>query len=217
MICPGADSPGERGEMNELEKINDVLEKAIKEIRQVMNELGTKGIELSGLNPGDRFDTEIGKFIVLGHENGVTKVVQDDFFEKDVEFDDDSCDYTKSKLKKMFDEKIAPAYEKVFGGALVEHEVELKSVDMQDYGKFKCKVRPMTFDEAREFNPLIVKQNIGVWWWLCTPWSTKERGLLHSVAVVSPSGGIRGNGCYFDRGVRPFCILKSNIFVSKED
>lgn len=217
MICPGADSPGERGEMNKLERINDVLEKAIKEIRQVMNELEAKEIELSGLNPGDRFDTEIGKFIVLGHENGVTKVVQDDFFEKNVKFDDNSCDYTKSKLKKMFDEKIAPAYEKVFGYALVEHEVELKSVDMQDYGKFKCKVRPMTFDEAREFNPLIVKQNIGAWWWLCTPWSTKERGWQYQVTVVSPSGCISRRYDYRNGlGVRPFCILKSNIFVSKK-
>ena len=214
MIYPGADSRGEREEMNKLERINEKL----KEIAEIIAEKEKPtGVELGSLSPGDRFDTEIGKFIVLGHENGVTKVIQDDFFETDVEFDDNSCDYTKSKLKKMFDEKIAPAYEKVFGDALVEHEVELKSVDMQDYGKFKCKVRPMTFDEAREFNPLIVKQNIGDWWWLCTPWSTKERGWPYSVAVVSPSGFITDCICSLGNGVRPFCILKSNIFVSKED
>jgi hypothetical protein len=117
----------------------------------------------------------------------------------------------------MFDEKIEPEYQKVFGDDLVEHEVEPKSVDMQDYGKFKCKVRPMTFDEAREFNPLIVKENIGDWWWLCTPWSNEKRGWKYSVTVVSPSGRIDRNIYNLGRGVRPFCILKSNIFVSKED
>lgn len=200
--------------MNKLERINEKL----KEIAEIIAEKEKPvGIELGSLNPGDRFNTEIGKFIVLGHENGVTKVIMDDFFEEDVEFDDGSCDYKKSKLKKMFDEKIAPAFEKVFGDFLVEHEVELKSVDMQDYGKFKCKVRPMTFDEAREFNPYIVKENIGDWWWTCTPWSTEKRGWKYPVAVVSPSGSVTDISYFNGSGVRPFCILKSNIFVSKED
>lgn len=199
--------------MNKLERINQKL----KEIAEIINESETNKVLLGSLNLGDRFDTEIGKFIVLGHENGVTKVIQDDFFEENVIFDNNSCDYTKSELKKMFDEKITPKYEKVFGEALVEHEVDLKSVDMQDYGKFKCKVRPMTFDEAREFNTLIVNENLPDWCWTCTPWSTKKRGYKYSVAVVYPSGDIRVNDCYICCGVRPFGILRSSIFVSKED
>lgn len=199
--------------MNKLERINQKL----KEIAEIINESETNKVLLGSLNPGDRFNTEIGKFIVLGHENGVTKVIQDDFFEENVIFDNNSCDYTKSELKKMFDEKITPKYEKVFGEALVEHEVDLKSVDMQDYGKFKCKVRPMTFDEVREFNSLIVKEDSLNWCWTCTPWSTKKRGYKYSVAVVSPSGNVGCNCCYIDFGVRPFGILRSSIFVSKED
>ena len=203
--------------MNKLERMKDVFNKACEEMKSIMNEPEEKKVLLSDLKPGERFDTELGKFIVLGHDNGVTKVLQDDFFAEDVKFDDKTCDYTKSALKKMFDEKIEPEYQKVFGDNLVEHEVELKSVDMQDYGKFKCKVRPMTFDEAREFNPLIVKGKIGDLWWLCTPWSIEKRGWKYSVAVVPPSGSIRNGFCSDDYGVRPFCILKSNIFVSKED
>ena len=108
--------------MNKLERIKEKL----SEIADIIAEQEKPtGVELGSLNPGDRFNTEIGKFIVLGHENGVTKVIQDDFFEEDVKFDDRSCDYTKSKLKKMFDDTITPAYEKVFGDALVEHEVDL--------------------------------------------------------------------------------------------
>ena len=203
--------------MNKLERIKEVFNKAYDEMQSIMAEPEEKKIQLSELKPGYRFNTELGKFIVLGHENGVTKVLQDDFFEEYVKFDDKSCDYTKSSLKKMFDEKIEPAYQKIFGESLVEHEVELKSVDVQDYGKFKCKVRPITFDEAREYNSLIVKENIGEWWWTCTPWSTEKRGWKHSVTVVSRSGVISDDSCYYSDGVRPFCILKSNIFVSKED
>ena len=199
--------------MNKLEKIN----KKLKELAELINAPEDKKVQLAELEPGERFDTELGKFIVLGHDNGVTKVIQDDFFKKGVEFDDESCDYTKSDLKKMFDGEITEAYEKVFGDALVEHEVDLKSVDMQDYGKFKCKARPMTFDEAREFNSLIVKKELPDWWWLCTPWSTEERGWKYQVAVVAPSGRIDWGICGGGFGVRPFCILKSNIFVSKED
>ena len=203
--------------MNKLEKVTEVFKRVCEEVKTIMNDSEEKKVQLSELEPGDRFNTELGKFIVLGHENGVTKVLQDDFFAEDVGFDDKSCDYTKSALKKMFDEKIEPEYRKVFGDGLMEHEVELKSVDVQDYGKFKCKARPITFDEAREYNSLIVKENIGEYWWTCTPWSTEKRGWKYSVSVVSPSGSILDVNYYFSSGVRPFCILKSNIFVSKED
>ena len=73
MIYPGADSRGEREEMNKLERINEKL----KEIAEIIAEKEkATGVELGSLSPGDRFDTEIGKFIVLGHENGVTKVIR---------------------------------------------------------------------------------------------------------------------------------------------
>lgn len=176
-------------------------------------------VQLSELKPGDRFETEIGKMIVLGHDeaSGTTKVIQDNFFEEDVEFDEDTCDYTKSALKKKFDGEITEAYTKAFGDALVEHEVHLMSVDMQDYGTFSCKARPITFDEAREFNQFIADKDLPDWWWTCTPWSIEERGYKYSVTVVCPSGRIFCSSCRNGSVVRPFCILKSNIFVSKGD
>ena len=173
-------------------------------------------VELSALVPGEKFTTGIDNFIVLGHDETGTKVIQDDFFAEEVKFDSNSPDYTKSDLKKLFDTTILGAYENEFGADnLVEHEVQLKSVDIQNYGTFTCKVRPITFDEAREFNALIVKPELPGWWWTCTPWSIKERGWDYSVAVVSPRGSIRWDYCDGHSGVRPVCILKSNIFVSR--
>lgn len=174
-------------------------------------------VQLSELKPGELFDIpEIGEIKVLEHfANGTTAVIQNNFWEENVQFDCDSCDYKTSALREKFENGIEPDYEEIFGNALVEHEVVLKSVDMQDYGNFSCKVRPITFDEVRKYNDLLVNKDLPGLWWTCTPWSTKLRGWEYSVAVVSPSGSFSSNGYGSGNGVRPFCILKSNIFVSK--
>lgn len=174
------------------------------------------GTELSNLEPGERFETELGKFIVLDQdrEHGWTKVIQDNFYTEDVKFGNTN-DYKKSELKELIDGEITEAYSKVFGDALVEKTTQIKSVDNQDYGEITCKVRPMTFDEAREYNRLVVNKSLPDWWWTCSPWSSEDRGWKYSVAVVSSGGVIGRSGCNDFYGVRPFCILKSNLFVSK--
>lgn len=197
--------------------------KKLEEVLAELKEKETDGMQpvkkqalLSTLAAGQRFKTSIGNFIVLEQGTNYAKVIQEGFFAEDVKFDSDGLDYTKSALKKLFDTTILGAYENEFGADnLIEQKVDLKSVDMQDYGTFNCKVRPITFDEAREFNQYLVKEDLPDWWWTCTPWSTKERGWGSSVAVVSPLGFILRLDCDGGSGVRPFCILKSNIFVSK--
>ena len=195
----------------EFKKIKDALESisASKEERNM--------IELGTIPRGGLFDTKLGRFQVLDHDRayGFTKVIQYDFYESSVEFDNNSCDYLTSSLRAKFDGEITKAYEEVFGDALIEHTTEIISVDMRKYGELTAKVRPITFDEAREFNELIVKNDIGDWWWTCSPWSIEGRGYKNSVAVVSPSGYFISSYCGNGSGVRPFCILKSNIFVSE--
>ena len=198
-------------------KLKDVLAELEAKETEGMEPVKNQ-VQLSTLAAGQKFKTGIGNFIVLAHDKNGTKVIQEDFFAKDLEFDSNSPDYTKSDLKELFDTEILAAYEKEFGeDNLVEHTVDLKSIDMQDYGSVTCKVRPIAFDEAREFNQFLAKADLPDWWWTCTPWSTKERGWECSVAVVSPLGDIFWNFCSPDLGVRPFCILKSNIFVSMEE
>ena len=169
-------------------------------------------MKLGEMKPGSKFKNELGEFIVLDHNDGLTKVVTSGLYKEDVVFGN-TCNYMDSSLKKVFDEEITPEFEKVFGDALISKELNLLSLDMQQYGTFECKVRPMTFEEAREFNELIVDKKLKDWWWTCTPWSTAERGWRYSVVVVSPSGFFSDfyrNGF----GVRPFCILKSDLLVS---
>lgn len=176
-------------------------------------------VRLSELNPGDVFKIGEHDFIVLKHDCDTTTVISKGFMAENVVFDENTRDYNKSNLKKVIENEIQPIIESEVGSQnLVEHEVELTSVDMQrEFCNCSCKVRPITFDEAREYNNLISNKILDDWWWTCTPWSTDDRGAKYSIAVVSPSGSIYGRYCHLNDGVRPVCILKSNIFVSKGD
>ena len=179
----------------------------------------TRKVELSTLAPGETFKIEEHDFIVLEQkvELSQTMVISKGFMAEDVVFDDDTRDYNKSSLKKLIEEDIQPVIVNAVGvDNLVEHEVDLTSVDMQnEFGSCKCKVRPITFDEARKYNDLLVNKDLDDWWWTCTPWSTAERDWPYSIAVVSSSGDVDCRSYDDGGGVRPFCILKSNIFVSK--
>jgi hypothetical protein len=195
------------------------LELARELVRKLEEAEKDNKVQLSELQPGETFKIGEHDFIVLEQNgcSGTTNVISKGFMSEDIVFDDDTKDYNNSNLKKIIEENIQPAIEAGVGvGNIIEQVVSLTSVDMQ--GEFKpcyCKVRPITFDEARKYNNLLVNKDLDDWWWTCTPWSTADRGWKRTITVVSPSGGIGINGCHNDDGVRPFCILKSNIFVSK--
>ena len=178
----------------------------------------SKKLMLSELKPGSVFGTELGEFIVLDQDSeyGCTKVITKNLYAEDVRFGR-TCNYLESNLKKLMDGEITDEFKAAFGDALLEHEVDVVSVDMQNYGVLKSFVRPLTFDEARKYNQNLVNKGLPDWWWTCTPWSTEDRGWKYSVAVVCPSGVIHRNIRNFGIGVRPFCILKSSLFVSVEE
>lgn len=191
---------------------------AARELVRILEEKERTGmVELATLIPGDVFKVGEHDFIVLEQEDGQTKVISKGLMAENIVFDEDSRDYNKSNLKSLIETEIQPIIEVAVGADnLIEHEVDLTSVDMQnEYGSCICKVRPITFDEVREFNNFLVNKNLSDWWWTCTPWSTAERGWEYSMAVVSPSGCIYDFSYDCNCGVRPVCILKSNIFVSK--
>ena len=195
------------------------LELARELVKRLEEAENAKKVRLSELDPGDVFKIGEHDFIVLKHDFDTTTVISKGFMAENVVFDEDTRDYNKSNLKKVIESEIQPIIESEVGSEnLVEHEVELTSVDMQnEFCNCSCKVRPITFDEAREYNNLLADKILDDWWWTCTPWSTADRGLKYSITVVSPSGRIFSFSCSNYYGVRPVCILKSNIFVSKGD
>lgn len=140
-----------------------------------------------------------------------------DLVKEDVEFGD-TTDYKTSKVKKLCDTEILKDFEEEFGVENIEtHTADIITADGQKVGSVKCKIRPITFDEARGYTDITPNNDLNDWYWTLSPWSTKERGWEKSCTVVSPSGYIYNISYNYGYGVRPVCILKSNIFVSKAE
>lgn len=197
--------------------MSKALEMARELVKQLEEAEKANKVQLLELKPGEAFKIGEHDFIVLEQKNGATKVISKGFMAEDIVFDEDTRNYNESNLKKVIESDIQPIIEAELGADnLVEHTVDLISVDMQhEFEPCTCKVRPITFDEARQYNDLLVNKELDDWWWACTPWSTAERGLRYAIAVVSSSGDFDYDNCYNRYGVRPVCILKSNIFVSR--
>lgn len=194
------------------------LEAARELVKMLEEKEKVDKVRLATLNPGDVFKVREHHFVVLEQKDGVTAAISKELMVKNVAYDDTTRDYKKSCLKELIESEIQPTLVYEIGADnIIEHEVSLTSVDMQDeFGSCRCKVRPITFDEARKYNNLLVNKDLPDWYWTCTPWSTEERDWEYSLAVVSPSGSVDFDDCCgLGSGVRPFCILKSNIFVSK--
>lgn len=200
------------------------LEMARNLVAKLEAEEKEKKVQLKELKPGETFMIGEHEFIVLeqiygigGRDFDATSAISKDFMLENVAFDSDTRNYLISDLRDKIEEKILPIIEKEVGSEnIVENICYLRSVCGDNkFGRFTSKVRPMTFDEARKYHEFIPNEDLDDWWWTCTPWGSDKNGNARTIATVSPSGCINGNICDNYGGVRPFCILKSDIFVSK--
>ena len=196
---------------------SNVLELAKKLVAAIEKEDQKNKVMLKDIPVGGKFNTGIGRFIVLEQKEDSTVVITENLYREDVKFDDDCTEYRRSSLRELCEGEILNEFVAEFGeDNICENEAGLVTVDGKEvFGKLLTKVRPLTFDEAREYNDLLVNKGLTDWYWTCTPWSTKERGCGSLVAIVTPSGRIDYTRCDYGKGARPFCILKSNIFASK--
>lgn len=194
----------------------EILQKAKELVELLEKQEETGKVELSTLKRGEVFQTTgKRKYKVLEQYGDTTKIISLDLVEENVEFGDTS-DYKTSKVKKMCDTEILKDFEEEFGAENIEtHTADIITADGQKLGTVDCKIRPITFDEAREYTDITPNSCLNDWYWTLSPWSTEERGWRKNLAVVSPSGIIGDGNCNNENGVRPVCILKSNIFVSK--
>lgn len=194
----------------------EILQKAKELVELLEKQEEVDKVVLSTLKRGDVFQTTgKRKYKVLEQYGDTTKIISLDLVKENVEFGNTS-DYNTSKVKELCDAEILKDFEEEFGAENVEtHTADIITADGQKLGTVDCKIRPITFDEAREYTDITPNKDLCDWYWTLSPWSTEERGWVKSLAVVSPSGDFNCN--YYDNvyGVRPVCILKSNIFVSK--
>ncbi len=195
----------------------EILKKAKELVELLEKQEETGKVELSTLKRGDVFQTtgKKRKYKVLAQYGDTAKIISLDLVKENVEFGDTS-DYKTSKVKKLCDTEILKDFEKEFGAENIEtHTADIITADGQKLGTVDCKIRPITFDEARGYTDITPNPCLNDWYWTLSPWSTKERGLGGILSVVSPSGFIGNDYCDSGYGVRTACILKSNIFVSK--
>lgn len=197
---------------------SEILKKTKELVELLEKQEKSCKVRLSELNPGDIFQTTgKRKYKVLEQCGDTTKIISLDVVKENVKFGDNT-DYNKSNVKKMCDTEILKDFEEEFGAENIEeHTVDIITVDGQKIGVVKCKVRPLTFDEARKYTELTPNDELDDSYWTCSAWSAAERGWEYALAVVSPSGFVGCFGCGLGRGVRPVCILKSNLFVSKTE
>lgn len=194
----------------------EILQKAKELVELLEQQEETGKVELSTLKRGDVFQTTgKRKYKVLQQYGDTTKIISLDLVKENVEFGDTS-DYKKSNVKKLCDTEILKDFEKEFGAGNIEtHTADIITADGQRLGTVDCKIRPITFDEARRYTDITPNNDLNDWYWTLSPWSTEERGWKKSITIVSPSGNFNNYNYIVGNGVRPVCILKSNIFVSK--
>lgn len=197
-----------------------VTELTEEQVKSIMDEL-TVSVETAGKKPlseikaGDTFNIGKREFIVLEQVGDTTAVLSKNLIEDEVAFGD-TPDFAKSNVKSILDNFAVQIAEEIGADALVEHTVDQTTLDgMDHYGISKAQMSLMTIDHVRKYADVLDKHKVDKWYWLVTPWSTPDRGWETSMCVVAPSGVVYINFSHFNNiGVRPFCILKSDIFVS---
>ena len=172
--------------------------------------------QLSEVPVGETFKIGGMEFIVLEHcpDSRQTKVLLKDFWKKS-QFDPKTNNYVNSKIRYELNNEFYRSIP-LSANDIVRHHVDLTSDDgRDDYGGVCDFVSLLTCDMYRKYVRILDKYRPGGWWWLATPYSTKDNGYEYAVRCVFGNGTLVNDSCDNDfNGVRPFCIFNSSIFVS---
>ena len=185
--------------------------------QQLIEDHGVPQKTLADAVAGDT--VKIGNFemVVLEQLDGQTALILKGMYGEDTEFGEENNAYDGSYADQKCQAFAQELAESIGWDNIVLHKVDLTSDDgLKDYGVIERRASLITTDMYRKIVEILDTVNPKCWWWLATPHSTKRHENDAWVKCVSPSGCISiVNDIYDDIGVRPFCILKSNIFVSK--
>ena len=171
---------------------------------------------LADIAVADTFQIGQHEFVVLEHSGDTTAVIRKDLLVERTEFGENN-NYAGSRVEEICNQFGAEIETVIGKDNLVEHTVDLTADDgLKDYGTVKRGMSLLTAGQYRRYVEILDKHKVDAWWWLATPYSTPAHENDCWVKCVAPSGCINYNFyCNVINGVRPFCILKSNIFVSK--
>lgn len=186
-----------------------------------------KKLRVSELSAGGVFNYAGHKWVKLDNiYNGSLVLSYDVIF--DAEFDEDSNNWMRSSLrarlnKNICDQIVIRADRPVGVQSrtemyipridLIQFERDLTTDDgMTDYGTCNDYVSLLTCDEYRRYRKIIPKCDM--WWYTITAYSAVYS---RSVRFVLSDGSLLSlNACNDNLGVRPLCVLKSDVLVEPD-
>ena len=186
-----------------------------EQVERIKGSFQLPAVKLADTAPGDIVKVGKHEFIVLEHRKGGTALIRKDLLRTGEEFGGNN-NYDESNVDEICNEFAEELAGIVGEDNILLHEVDLTSDDgLKDYGTIQRKASLLTAERYRQYVEILDKHKIDAWWRLATAFSTAAHENDSWVKCVSPAGCI-GNYYYYDDnfGVRPFCILKSSIFVS---
>lgn len=199
-------------------KINgQKIELTEEQVARIKDSFGIVAVKLADVPVGETVKIGGHEMIVLEQKGDTTALICKDILPEKITFGSTN-NYIGSNVQKAceaFADELAAA---IGEENIVLHDVDLTADDgLDDFGTATgCRASLITANMYRHFVRLLDKFKPKEWWWTATPFSTPPHDDDNWVKCVSPSGCIGCDLCSnVGSGVRPFCILKSTIFVSK--
>lgn len=185
------------------------------QVEEIKRSFGLCAKTLSEIPEGGMFNIGDHVFAVLEHLDEHTVVIKKEKYGSDIHFGSNN-NYDGSEADKLCNEFGDEIAEIIGAENMLEFELDLTANDgMKCYGSVKRRMALRTADMQRKYAYIFDKLP-KFWEWLATAYSTPKHEDSTGVECVSPLGYIGCNyGRYYDIGVRPFCILKSDLFVSE--
>lgn len=186
--------------MNNKVVLEELMKAAFIQQKQVKDLQIKESISIADITWSKFAEDREGNAYMLADENIVS-----------MEFGDNN-DWRESQIRKKLNGEL---YQKIVtelgANALVTIQTDLFSHDgVRDYGKCNDNISLLTYDLYRNNRENI--KNVDRYFWTCTPDTIGSNASC--VRCVDSVGGVDCSRCCCGRGVRPFCILKSSIFVS---
>ena len=176
----------------------------------------TKKVLFHNVPDGGLFKIGTTDYIKFPSVNGQTPIVARDILFRSRMGDNN--DFRESViLKKLQEEYLPEIIETVGEENVLPFKTDLTTLDgLKPYEDLESQVSLPTFDFYRANVKIFDQYPVDEWWWTATPESANPHGRPVWSVCVAPSGLIRSGRYNFDGGVRPFYILKSDIFGSCE-
>lgn len=201
--------------MNYIKIDNVKIELTEAQVAELKKKIEEKSLRLSAIEVGSTFKIGEYEFVVLEQSGDTTAVITKELLHTSKEFGK-SNNYDGSYVDDICNEFGKEIADFIGSENLIEHTVDLTADDgLKCYGSVKRKMSLLTANLYRRYVEVLDKYSVSKWWWTATAYSTPKHNDSTWVKCVSPVGDFNIGGYSIYGGVRPFCILNSNILVSK--